>query len=191
MKIKQLLLCTLIVCAGTTSFAQRERNSFLGLSAGINNPAGMIGMRFDTRIAPKLMGTVNLGLGWGVKTSLGVVYQPKQGSGWCPFISISHTTGADSIVSKLQVQQASAVVMKDVAADFKPINTLNLGFERQWIGSKGNRFFLTLGYSFALHNGDVYELYNKAEPLTKASALGLKLQSPGGIMVGLGYSFGL
>ncbi len=165
---------------------------FLGVGVGLNNgTTGIIGLRLDGRVSEQVMLGVGVGVsGWGGRISFNGHYITK--SNWCPMIGISRSGGADSVVVPMELNTINGLKNEDVALRLKPVTTILLGVEKQWFTMRGNRFFMDLGY--AIPTGDDNTPFSTVDPtksLSSDSVSRMRLQSPGGLVLGFGYSLRL
>lgn len=189
--MKKLVLSLLVFALLHTAYAQKAGNVHIGGGLGVNNPSGAIGFVMDVKVAPKLLAEIDLGLGWGTKVSVNAIYEYEHKSGWFPLIGFSHASGKDSVLLKdTEVLQAGVVSKKDVSVSYKPVDLINLGIRRQWLTAKDTRMFINLGYSIPL-TSNPFTVRTPNTLLNEEEAIGLKIASPGGLIVGFGVTFAL
>lgn len=162
-------------------------NLFLGVGTGLNATTGIFGLRFDARVSDKVMLGVAAGIGsWGGKISFSGNYQTA--SGWCPMISISRASGADSIPMALELANGQT---KTIAMRLDPVNVITLGVEKQWFTARGNRFYLDLGYAIPTTAGNPFSTVNPFDVISPNSTRAMKFASPGGLVVAFGFALKL
>ncbi len=168
-----------------------DKGSYLGVGAGINDATGILGIRFDAKISPKILLGVGAGIGgWGAKISFNAAYQTP--SNWNPFVSLTRSTGIDSLPTMLEARRdGGPTFTQKITLQYNPVNTLNLGVQKQWFSRRGNRFFLNLGYAFALNTDRSYLVKTPNTELSDVAIQTMKIIAPGGLIIGLGYQFKL
>jgi hypothetical protein len=159
------------------------------LSTGINNNTGILGFNFELPIEKYI--SLELGAGassWGSKLYLGGKYylQPRQ-TGWAFGTGLTYNTGISHYQQNMETIDGNGPVELKLNAQ----TNLLFAAYRYWnIGKHYNRFFLELGWSVSLNGEDKYEqVYGP--PLTQKSADVMNLISPGGLIIGAGFSFGV
>lgn len=185
-----------------TEYAFKEYNQkyeipaskfYLGVGTGLNNYLGLIGPSAEYRLSDKITVFGGAGLGsWGWKTSAGLKYYGNFPEGWSFNLGISHATGLDNIEIELPsecVQFASDKTK--VPFDLKGANTLNLSAMKYWpLGTfSKTRFNIELGYAIPLGENQ-YEV-KSTDVLTSKGKYFMNILQPGGLILGLGFSFGL
>ena len=163
--------------------------AYIGFSTGINNPVGFIGPQVDIAINPEISIGSGVGLStWGTKVFLeGRYYFGLCNQGWAIGSGITHNTGTKNLplpnVHTIYGEQ-------DVVIDQYPqTNFMLSGYYFFPLGHSGrNRFHVQAGYSIPLTER---ARYDSNYPLTQKGQNQIYFLSPGGIIVGLGFSFGI
>jgi hypothetical protein len=159
----------------------------LGLGTGFNNLTALFGVSAKYRIIKKLSVQGGMGLGgWGYKFSIGLKYGEDFNGGWSLGIGYSVCPGENNI--KVSMEDASGV-SKEVTINYLTASTINLVAERSWKIGRKNTFYMDFGYAIAMQSTPWKVVDNTA--LSDASKSAIKMIQPGGIILGLGFNFGL
>lgn len=160
--------------------------TFLGVASGLENFTGLLGPSLEVNVSGGFSVYGGIGLGsWGYKMSGGLKYYSDYPYGWAWCLSVSHATGLRDFETELETQSGRRLVLIDLL----PCQTLNLTAQHHWRLGKKNRFNLEFGYSIPL-TYDAYTIKD-GSVLTDPSELALRILQPGGLMIGIGFSFGL
>ena len=161
---------------------------FLGPSLGINNICGMIGFLAEVNIVKNfsLAGGVGVGF-WGYKASLAGRYYNHYPRGVYYCLGISAASGYNDITYNLKVKPDSSM---DVDMILHPAYNLNISIGYQFKIGKKNRLNLEIGYSLPLNN-NLYEVKTPGVELTDESKQVMDLLTPGGLIIGMAFSFGI
>lgn len=160
--------------------------TFLGIASGLENFTGLLGPSIEANVWGGFGVYAGVGLGsWGYKMSGGLKYYTDYPYGWAWCLSVSHATGLRDFETELETRNGQQMVRLDLL----PCQTLNLTAQHHWKLGKKNRFNLEFGYSIPL----TYDAYTVKDGsvLTDTSELALKILQPGGLMFGIGFTFGL
>jgi hypothetical protein len=162
---------------------------YFDLSTGINNNGGLLGIGADVHVSGDF--SVNAGLGilttWGYKLYAGGKYFFKPcHKGWAIGGGFTYNTGIPEFKSD---QETIYGTTEQVTVKLAPqVNALVAAYKYWSVGKKSNRVFLQLGFSAALTQDKYTQL--SGSPISKNSDRALRIVSPGGIIVGAGFSFG-
>lgn len=161
---------------------------YLGLSTGANNPGGFLAADVDVPIVSHL--SVGAGVGastWGSKFYADVRYYLKPCNRGLAFgAGISHSTGFSNITESLSTSNGT----QDVTLDLKPMSNIFLGAYYFWtLGHHANRIYVDAGYSIPLQTYS-YTVTDNYQ-LTSDAQSAIKFLSPHGLMIGVGFSFGI
>ncbi len=163
---------------------------YLGLSAGINNPNGLIGLNAEYAL-PKFSFSVGLGEGtWGNKFGFEAkTYFDNYTTGWALGVNLTHSTGISNF--KTQQHDEQGKVLQDITMNFSSQQTLGLMLYHYWkMGKKQNRFHLAFGYCAGLH-AEQYSVVSPANVILSSFDKNVyHFISPGGITLSLGTDFG-
>jgi hypothetical protein len=160
---------------------------YLGIGSGVNNYTGMVGLSANYRIYRKLFFQAGVGLGgWGYKYLFGLRYDDKYGKGWSYGLGYSSATGITN--EKLSLKDQSGNSHKDTL-DLEKAGTINLKLTHIWVIHHKNTFYMEFGYAIPLQSNP-WKPVGKT-PLTDNDLAVLRMMSPGGIIFGLGFTFGL
>ncbi|MCW3122500.1 MAG: hypothetical protein JWQ38_1992 [Flavipsychrobacter sp.] len=160
--------------------------AYIGVSMGIDNPGGLIGLDIDVPVLTNLSLSAGYGPGsWGSKVYLGARYYLKPcHRGWAFGAGVSRSSG----LKNYQMNMETIYGKEDVVLDFNPQTNLFLGVYHFWtLGKHANRVFVEAGYSLPFSTYSYTERYG--DPLSRTSESVIKIISPGGLMVGFGFSF--
>ena len=160
---------------------------FIGVSTGFNNFVGMLGVNIAVRANNQLFIRGGLGSGgWGSKFSIGIKYDKKPNSPWAYCLGLSSMPGMNGLKQSLTVKSGTK---KDVSINYKSATTLNLSMLYTKKISGKFYFNTEIGYALPLKAG-TWEIPN-GEELSSDSEKTLDLTRPGGMILGVGFSFGL
>ncbi len=175
-------------------YQEKSSTFYLGFGGGINNYLGLIGPSVEYQFAQNFTGFGGLGLGsWGNKASIGVRYYSNFPKGWAFGAGLSFSGGQDDVIYKMPENTLVGVSGEaDVAFNLNPTSTFNLTATRFWqLGSSGkNRFNIELGYAFALKTRP-FTVVDSRIQLNRNGFTYMDILQPGGVILGLGFSFGL
>jgi hypothetical protein len=178
--------------AGDYAPKSEPRKHFFGASLGINSPAGFPGLRVSTKVGSETLIDFGAGLGtWGYKAGANVIFRVRENTRLCPMVGLAAASGQNQRVVPLEVTDTSGVKsVRDVKATYDPAFLVNVGTQIQFMIKAKHRFFIEAGFSVRVAGGDfrIHEQYYK---LTQASENLLNGFSPGGVMLGAGFQFGL
>lgn len=201
---KILLIGAMIICFTQASYAQDKYaekevavpKMYVSLGTGINYNTGIIGVQFEGKLNNNFSAYGGAGMGtWGNKITLGMRYYYGPSTTSAISFSYSYVTGASGVKSQLEIIDSTASgyqSKKDVTFDANPVSTVNLSWLKYWRMGKKSRFNIELGYSVAL-NSNYESNYSVKDPvkLTDVSKAAIKIIQPGGLIIGIGFSFGL
>jgi len=207
MKTKNILFCLFFLVYSISVSAQRKvkevtasndyipSDAYISVGTGINYNTGIIGVQFEKKLSENVSGYIGAGFGtWGNKITIGGRYYYGAASNSALSFSYSYVTGSKGLNGNLivvdsthQSQGKTVTVNYDLLA----VNTINLSWLKYWKMGKKSRFNIELGYSILLNtSGDNYTIKDPVV-LTDASIKALQILQPGGLIVGIGFSFGL
>lgn len=163
------------------------RKAYVGLSMGINNPSGFLGFDIDIPIVPNF--SIGAGIGsstWGTKVYIdGKYYMKPCHRGWAFGIGVTHNAGMNNFMTNLETIYGTEQVTVDLLGETNAF----LGAYYFWtIGRRYNRFYLEAGYSARFSSVQYTEV--SGDPLDNNGQRVLQILSPGGLMIGAGFSFG-
>jgi hypothetical protein len=162
---------------------------FMGISSGLNNPAGMAGIFGEIFPGNHLSLAGSVGLSpWGYKLTGGLGYYPYQPFGTYFSLGLSYLSGSDSTVLGMVVEGIDTMV--NVAFNMKTTYCVNLivGYQHKlW---KKTRVHIEVGYTVPLRR-NTYSVVTPDIELTDYSVQMLGLLEPGGIIISAGFSIGI
>lgn len=192
--VKALLFLSIIFLSfelkGQTNeyFDPEDRPRFyLGIGTGINSYTGLAGLSGNYIIDKKLFIQAGLGLSsWGIRTSIGLRYDQSYRNGLTYGINLVNSSGADDIDLELETTNGAT---RDINMRLERISTINIKTGYNWWFGKNNTFNINLGYSFAFKKQPW--TVKDGSSLSVTSQQVLQLIAPGGIILGIGFTFGL
>jgi hypothetical protein len=163
---------------------------YLGIGAGINNDAGLLGITGKVRMYRAIFFRAGAGIGsWGTKLTFGLKYERKYSKCWGYSLSYSTCSGLQDFTTQLETDSASVPVTKNVVLDLHRAGAFNLSASYNWYFRKNKLFYLEFGYSVPL-DAEPWKVKD-GSVLTNSSKGMLRVLQPGGLILGLGFMFGL
>jgi len=164
------------------------QRTYIGIGTGINY-VGLIGVSAEQNLKNRisLIGTAGLGT-WGYKFSAGARFYKSYPFGKGIGVSYAVATG----LSKLKLNlETSSGTKQYVNMQLSPIQLINLTYFNCWkLGNGGSRFGLELGYSIQLSSGDNFKIIDSGVTLSNTSLKVLRFIQPGGLIIGMNFTFG-
>ena len=160
---------------------------FLGLSAGINNLPGVIGINAALPINQKVSLGAGVGLSyWGPKAYGEVTYffNPCH-KGWAVGAGATRSSGMRDVRRTLHTVTGK----EDVTLNLYPkTNVFFAGYKYWSVGQRGNKIFLMFGWSVGVTDTK-YKVIS-GQVLTQDQKDRINAISPGGVILGGGFLFG-
>lgn len=188
-------LLTLVFALSTiASFAAPGYNSrscpkfYLGISSGLNNHSGFFGINFDVPVTTQFSLGTGVGLSsWGYKAyGEGRFYFKECNRGWALGAAFTYNTGIQDIA----VEMPTTIGNTEVVMDWEPSPNIAVSAYHFFnLGRGGHRFYLQLGWSQSMVSSPY--VVTSGHTLTSDGTTVMNLLSPGGILFGFGFSFGL
>ncbi len=173
--------------------AQQQKKSrcskfYFDLSTGINNNGGLLGVGADYHLSSDF--SLNAGVGsrttWGYKGYLGgKIYLRPCHMGWALGGGGTFSTGIPQLTTDLATTAGTQEVTLNCLPQF---NIFAAAYKYWRLGKRNNRIYLELGWSKGVSSQKFRQV--SGAPLTNAAAAGVRALAPGGLIVGLGFSFG-
>lgn len=167
----------------------------ISLRTGINNSVGFLGVGAYFKIQENLYGEVGAGLGlWGYVGAIQAQYYLPTINNIYVSAGIKRSGGYKDGMLELETihPETLELVSKEVSLDYLPVYNTQLVFGKTWTIRGQHRFFLEGGYSFFWgEHEDTYKVVDSNITLSESSKSVLKVLTPGGIVFGLGFSFGI
>jgi len=163
-------------------------NFYLGIGTGWNSFSGIFGVIANLKLNENIYAKGALGIcSWGAKYSIGLKYEPNIKGGLGYNASFSHYNGAKDVKITLDNNGDK----QKVRMDLNSTNTIDLNLSYSWAfgKTKSKILYLDLGYSILLDSSP-WKVVDGTE-LTEKSKDVIKILEPGGIIVGVGFIFGL
>ena len=173
-----------------TKKKQRPPFALIGVSSGINNPSGMLGVDFEFPIKKYLVLGTGLGFSsWGNKSHFDCKYFIKRRQlGWAVTAGLAFNSGVYNFRARLHTVNNTR---QEVTFNMNPVGTFYLGVARYFRCGKGpNRFFTTAGWNVPFSPPNYQIVYN-GPGLADQSSRYIRFREPGGLMLGLGMLWGL
>ncbi|MGC4057622.1 MAG: hypothetical protein QM743_05795 [Chitinophagaceae bacterium] len=165
----------------------------LGLPLGIGANAGLIGIGAEYGFARHFSAGVGAGIGsWGYKYFGEAKYYFKDDCFKGSALGLAYTYAAG--ISDVDVKGIETVYgKKDVKMDLDPVSNLAVAYYHYWgMGRRRvNRFYLSVGYSVCLSSVTYTVKGYPVSPLTSQGTTTMNVLAPGGLVLGLGFYFGL
>lgn len=203
--MRKLIAAGLLLLTGTGAFAQNNDNGsadgsqrkmyarcsklYIDLGTGMNANTGMLGGGLDYHVTKDV--SINAGLGlltsWGNKFYLGGKgYLKPCHKDWAFGGGLTYSSGISKYVS---IQETIYGTKEKVTLDLLPQTCLFVSAYKYWkLGRNSNRFYLQLGWSRSLNAQKFTQ--TQGTPVSNTSAAVTRFISPGGLIVGAGFSFG-
>lgn len=202
MKRLTLLILAIVFFISNHANAQSHKSSraarnqytcpklYLGPSLGIENPAGFIGFNLDVPVVEQFSLGGGFGLStWGYKAfaEARFYFAQKCNRGWAIGSGVTHNTGLTNFTTTLPTVGFGD---QSVNLDLQPKTNIFVAAYHFWnLGHNGHRIYVDLGYSIRLDN-DNYVI-NNGYTLTSDGETVMNVLAPGGLMIGVGFSFGV
>lgn len=202
--MKKLTLVLVLIALSVTSFAQRGykgyksgkggRNSYecpklyIGVTAGIENPGGLVGFNIDVPVTQRFSLSGSAGLSsWGYKAGgEGRFYFGDCNRSWALGAGVTYNTGLKNFSATLPTTFGDATVLMDLNPKTNVFFAVHKFFN---LGRNGHRFNIMAGYSMRLDD-DNYTILNNYELTTEGEDV-MRVLAPGGVMIGFGFTFGV
>ncbi len=162
---------------------------FFGLSSGINNSVGVLGLQMDAVIDKNMVLGVGIGLSsWGYK--MAAYFQSYSGSPYKFYGKggLSWNSGLPDFEVELELKNGD---MQDVMMDLNPVTNGILALGYAWKVGRRNKIYLEGGYAINLKNKDYYTLIDDSVELSSTSERVLRVLRPGGLIISLGFNFAI
>jgi len=171
---------------------RREKNNcrpyYIGLSTGINNLGGLLGLDVEYSLNNTSTAGAHIGLGtWGIKTGIDAKYYRKEcHTGWAYGLGISFASGNREQSWPLETISGR----KNVLLQLHPQAGVQLEILRYFpIGKHGHRLWTELGWNQRFTR-KVYSVLD-GQTLSLMADRSINLLCPGGLVIAGGYSMGI
>jgi hypothetical protein len=161
---------------------------YLGFGTGINFSTGLLGVNVDIPVVEGFSLSTGAGISsWGYKVYGEARYAFKPcNRGWAVGTGLTLNTGLEDF----QAEMPTTFGTRLVTMDLNPKTNLFICGYHFWnMGKRNHRFYLQFGYSIPLSNND-YTI-KSGDVLTSDGAAVMDVLSPGGLILGIGFSFGI
>jgi len=195
--MKKIIVVFALCFVTTTTFAKNpygKRNDqscakfYVGLSTGINNHSGFLGVNFDVPVTGHFSLGTGLGLSsWGYKSyGEGRFYFKECNRGWALGAGVTYNTGFDDFI----VEMPTTIGTTDVSMNLEPTANVAVSAYHFFNLGRGNhRFYLQLGWSQRMN--DTPYVITSGHTLNADGKTAMNFVTPGGLIFGFGFSFGL
>jgi hypothetical protein len=161
---------------------------YVGTGTGMNNLNAFLGFFLEGNIIQNFTLAGGFGIGaWGYKAAVAARYYRKYP--YKVFYGLGFSTASGISNIELEVYTEPNNETEFVEFRMKRANTLNLSLGYQFKAGKKGRIYLELGYGIRLQP-DRYEILTPNVQLTETSTQVMDMMVPGGLILGVGYSFG-
>lgn len=162
---------------------------YYGFSTGMNNAVGIFGPQFDVALDE----TFSLGTGFGISSwgyklfAESRFYFGECNRGWALGAGVTYNTGIRDVVLE---DQETLGGRQNIPVELHPqTNVMLSGYRFFNLGRRGrNRWHLQAGASIPTSRKKFTQL--DGPPLAGTPTESLKRASPGGLILGIGFSFG-
>jgi hypothetical protein len=164
---------------------------YFGLSMGINNPHGIMGINFEMPISQQFTFSPGIGISsWGTKFGGMIKYYTKPCCmGWAYGIGVTYSKGMESYeMQNIEVLTPTGNIKTTVKLRMLSQTNIALNAYKYFKIRTNNRFFIHAGLSFGM-NQDKFNVIS-GHKLSETSNLQIKALSPGGLSLGFGLQFG-
>lgn len=165
------------------------KSTFITLGTGINSNYGIIGLGADIKVLDKLQVGLSGGLGsWGFKTAgeLRYFYNGCMQQGSALTAGVAYATGLPEMEIEMELSNEET---KTVMLELNAQTNLQLAWYRAFKVQQNHRFFVQAGYSFPI-SGISYRVIS-GETLSDVSKSTVRMMAPGGIILAVGFGFGI
>lgn len=202
--MKNILVFAFLAVIGVKGFSQVETRTesyalletptevyslpkfYLGFQSGLESFTGLIGITADYRIKDNFFVRAGAGFGtWGGKFSAGFRYEKKYEKSVGYGVYISRASGLKDFTTQLETISGT----KDVKLDLFEGYTINPTISYKWLIKKGHRIFIEGGYAIPLQESPWK--VKDGSILTETSKAVLRILSPGGVSLGIGFQMAL
>ncbi len=161
---------------------------FIGPSLGINNNAGFLGFNLEYGITEKVSLGAGFGLGlWGGKTFVeGKYYFNECYKKSAIGLAITRSAGIKELVFEDDAPNGGK---QEVVLNALPQTNIAVLYYYYFRMGKKHRFHLSTGYSFETST-DKFRVVGPNQP-SRALNNAMHILAPGGIIIGLGFTFGV
>lgn len=192
-RILTLVLCCITLSAIAKNPYGRSNSQscakfYIGISSGINNQSGFLGVNFDVPVTGHFSLGTGLGLStWGFKSyGEGRFYFKDCNRGWAIGAGVTYNTGLDNVISDIP----TTIGTTNVSMNLNPTaNAILSAYHFFNLGRGNHRFYLQLGWSQRITDNPY--VITSAHALTSDGTAAMDLLTPGGLILGFGFSFGL
>ncbi len=196
-------LTLLLAIFGLSAFAQNSTKSaknatdskkcptlFITTSTGFNNSSGLLGVGAEYEFVKQVGADAGFGIGsWGYKMNLGFQYFFKPcHKGWTVGLGVTHCIGLSNYQTKATTIYGSD---ETVTLNLHPVTNFYVATHYYAnLDARGrNRFYTMLGWSQALTSDRFHQ--TSGDPINDATTRAYNFISPGGLIVAIGFGFGL
>lgn len=161
----------------------------IDLSTGFNNNGGILGVGADYHFLSDVSvhGGVGIITSWGNKFYLGVKCHMRPCHvGWAFGGGVSYSTGLSESVEELPTISGNDEMVK--LRYLPQTNIFGAAYRSWYVGRNRNRVYMQIGYSAPMTTKKYEQLTGTL--LTKEASRAVRTTSPGGLILGFGFSIG-
>ncbi len=160
---------------------------YVGVGAGVNSFTGILGLSGTINVTDHvaLRGAAGIGA-WGYRFTFGINGHKDYRRGWNYGLSYSYYSGIADMKLDMEVNSGDK---EKVTLDYLPTGTINFTLARSWRLGRKNSFYLETGYAKAIQNKPWK--VSSGQILSPTSNQVMNIVRPGGLMFGVGFTFGL
>ena len=206
--MKKIPFTILLALVATQAFAQGDKAAdpdkytnvsvntarapwaYITTSTGFNNNTGILGFSIDVPIGRKLSIEAGPGMGtWNYKAYAGIRYylKPHQ-RGFAFGTGLTYCTGLRNDEHDLKTIYGYS---EQIEYDKNPQTNILFAAYKYWnLGRRYNRIYMELGWSVPLTGGSKISQLSGA-PMSSSQRNGIESSAPGGLIVAMGFSFGM
>lgn len=164
---------------------------YFGLSMGINNPHGLMGINFEMPISQHYTFSPGIGIStWGSKFGGMIKYYTKPCCmGWAYGIGVTYSKGIESFEFKnMEVLTPTGTIKTTIKLRMLSQANIALNAYKYFRIKTNGRFFIHAGLSFGMNQHKFNVI--SGHKLSETSNLQIKSLAPGGLSLGLGFQLG-
>lgn len=181
-----LALSTLVVKAQTEEIGYTPK-AYIGFGSGINAFTGLLGIAGNIRLVEKTFLEAGVGIGgWGYKYSFGIRHDFRYHNTFGLGINYTGATGLENMEMEMEVNNGGT---ESVTLNCLHTGTIDIKGRFSLSSGRKNKFYIDLGYAIPLMS-KAWEVTD-GSILSDVSVQALNITQPGGVIIGLGYLFGM
>jgi hypothetical protein len=177
---------------GKTKYKKYTRRPvfFIGLSTGLNNNTGLIGVSGEIPVASHFSVEGGAGISsWGTKLTASCKYYLGDNfNGWAFGAGMTYNTGLSNFHDNLEtIYGTTETVTLNLHVQ---ANVFAAAYKYWRLGKGANRIYIELGYSVPVTSGPKFD-QTSGDPISGSSTNVINFIAPHGLVAGFGFSFGI